>query len=961
MRKRGIIVLLYLAASFLLGTVAWGATLQNAAYRVELQPDGAVVLGAAGSRVERRFAPVFTILWAAEDPELAFQRSPAEAYVVPSWKSREGARTTDMYHAAARVETVKAVAGSLRDGVIRWEFPALSIGRLEAEMNLPADSDPRISFRFAPASPGWYSIGYTGSPEVPAADIEWVWQPLVWQERRFPSLSFLSIERMCSLPAAIVSSGGATVAVAADAGEIPFRIPTFRDSRFGVLVRSREGRAQPALFAPVLGGPGKNVTRMDLNDPWRYGAYPPPDSPDGPGSYRKAGEPLSFRLRVTVQQGDWYATFRHIAAQLYRFHDYRENVGGSLNDTLENMVAFAMDDVYGGWVEDLKGFDYTTDVRGTVKNVSALHPLSVALLTDNREIFRRRALPIVEYLMSREKYLFSVATGIEHQNPSHFMRGPAAEVSELAALYLMSGGRSTVLRHYAEALNGKPRALNLMMVSEGRSWQNELALYRMTGDRGHLDEARSGADRYLRERIDRVPTDFADVHVEQGGQFWTDFTPKWIDLFELYEETRDTRYLEAAAAGAREYATLSWFQPSIPDADIVVNRHGQVGVHTGMAGERETKPMQVAEQTVPAWQVSQIGLVPEASTTYGGNPAVFLAHHAAYMLRIGVAVHDPFLSAVARSAIVGRYTNFPGYDINGEYTNVYARPDYPLRPFSELTYNQIYYNHVWPQIALLFDYLISDVDVRSGGQIRFPSRYAQGYAYLQSKVYGDRPGSFYGNEGVRLWMPAKLLRIDDLQINYLSGYDGNALYIALSNQSKRPVTARIRVNPNLAPYTITRDYNVRTWSGVRAGAATKMHAGEIEVAVPPSGLSAIAIDGVRVAPLFQREVSQGTAPLSEQSYAESATPLGKVTGMLLAFGGSNNSAYVWLEATEQQIQSARLHYRLNETGWKVLEDSRYPYEFSLPAGAGARTFSYWLEATRTDGSAVKSDTVELKK
>ena len=44
-------------------------------------------------------------------------------------------------------------------------------------------------------------------------------------------------------------------------------------------------------------------------------------------------------------------------------------------------------------------------------------------MTDSLEVFRRRALPIAEYLMSREKYLFSVATGIEHQNPSHFMRG----------------------------------------------------------------------------------------------------------------------------------------------------------------------------------------------------------------------------------------------------------------------------------------------------------------------------------------------------------------------------------------------------------------------------------------------------------------------------------------------------------------------------------------------------------
>ena len=54
--------------------------------------------------------------------------------------------------------------------------------------------------------------------------------------------------------------------------------------------------------------------------------------------------------------------------------------------------------------------------------------LSVALVTDNEDI-RRRALPMTEYLLSRENIL--------RRRPSHqaaesvFLRGPAAEVSEL--------------------------------------------------------------------------------------------------------------------------------------------------------------------------------------------------------------------------------------------------------------------------------------------------------------------------------------------------------------------------------------------------------------------------------------------------------------------------------------------------------------------------------------------------
>ena len=48
--------------------------------------------------------------------------------------------------------------------------------------------------------------------------------------------------------------------------------------------------------------------------------------------------------------------------------------------------------------------------------------------------------------------------------------------------------------------------------------------------------------------------------------------------------------------------------------------------------------------------------------------------------------------------------------------------------------------------------------------------------YLQMKVYGDRPGNFYGDDGVRLYLPAKLLETDNVQMNYVAGYgNGNVI------------------------------------------------------------------------------------------------------------------------------------------------------------------------------------------
>src|SRR3546814_1449321 len=125
------------------------------------------------------------------------------------------------------------------------------------------------------------------------------------------------------------------------------------------------------------------------------------------------------------------------------------------------MIDDAMNDVYSGWNAELKAPDYSTDVAATVKLVSALHPLSVALITDDPQVYQRRALPMMEYLLSREKYLFSMNTPATHQSPSHFLKGPAAEAYEPAALFDFSQKRTEVLNHYVNERYGKPRVINL--------------------------------------------------------------------------------------------------------------------------------------------------------------------------------------------------------------------------------------------------------------------------------------------------------------------------------------------------------------------------------------------------------------------------------------------------------------------------------------------------------------------
>jgi hypothetical protein len=889
----------------------------------------------SGSSAWYRFLPKFCILYRDKDPNLKIELDHATAFRVPTWDSVDGgSRTMDLFTAGHSKILTSANISTVKNHV-RWHFPSDPSCSLEAALTIPTDSmEPRLTFRFTSHRKGWFSVGFVGAPEVDPDNIDSVWQPLVWQEKRFPAVSYLSMQHMCPIPEVLVSAHGDTLGVAADPRRLSFALPTFLSSQFGLLVRNAHGKAQPSIFSPVLG-----LKNSELEE----------------------GATIEFSLLLLVRHGNCQSAFQHSAQKIYKFKDYRENATCSLNDTLDNLIDLALDDYYSGWVPRLKGFVYM-DVKDTVKNVSALHPLSVAIIRDSVEIYLRRALPIIEYMMSRQKYNYAGRPDIKRQSASHLMKGPCAEVSELAALFSMTSGRSSVFAHYAEELYRTSRELNLNMVSRGDSWQNSLALYRMSDDHLYLDKAKRGANSYILERIETPQRDFSDVHISAGGQFWTDFAPTWIDLLELYEETRDSRYLDAASKGASLYANYVWLQPPIPKGSVVANKGGVVTTH---------RTKMVPEERVPAWRVSAVGLTPEASTTYDGNPAVLLTHYAAYMLRMAFYTGDSFYKDIARSAVVGRYCNYPGYTIKGgPFTTIYQRSDFPLHPLlpgfpgdwtdAVSGYATFYYNHIFPQIVLLLDYLISEAYTRSESKISFPSRYAPGYAYLQSKVYGDRPGTFYGHSGVRLWMPRQALRLDNLQINYLTCYGNGNFYFALMNQSARPCRVTVTLHPDTIPVDVEKRYRVGAWEENRPSTPVYLENGKLTARVAGVGLTGLVIEGLEVKTRFQRRMAvEGAVGTSPHSFQIIDSPFGKITAMLISMGESLTSAYVWLEASEEQLREATLEYTLGDQRVNI-RCPQYPFEFTILLGENVDHMRLRVEGLTPDGRNVSSSTVELK-
>jgi hypothetical protein len=836
-------------------------------------------------------------------------------------------RTADYLSSSASVEMI-ATHATIEGEVVEWHFEPNKFGNLSAKVQLSDKPWPTLVTHFTASETGFYSLGYAGAPESSTTRVEEIWQPLVWHGRRFPDQSYLTLAYRCTVPATMVTENGVTTSVVVDPQMLPFQpLPLETNSRFGVAVRNENGQMQSLAFAPVLGGAGSQM---------------------------QPGETEASRFRLMAEPGRTSEAYERIARDLYGFEDYRTNAVGSLNEALENMIAYGLGP-YSQFNEELRGCSYSTDVPGAIKNVSSLHPLSAALVTDDPEIYERRARPIIEYMLSREKFLFAVSPKVKIQNPSWRLKGPCAPTSELATLFEMTGGSNPYLLDLARETLDKTRTLNLDTPSPPRRWDKVFAVAKATKDDALLSEAMQRADEYLEREILTSPDDFR----KQGASFWDELVPLFPELLMLYESTGKERYLDAAHDAARAYARFVWLCPEIPDEQVLVNPGGKAP-HYWYLRNKGHRQMAAPEANVDAWRLSEIGLVPEGPPTSTGHRGVFLATHAPWMLRIGALANDRFLHDIARSAVIGRYRNFPGYHMNTARTTVYEAADYPLRDHKELSYNSFHYNHIWPHAALLVDYLVSDVFSRSHGEIEFPGQFAEGYAYLKSKVYGDRPGRFYADEGVWLWMPRRLLQSDNQQLNYIAARKEDTLYIALTNQSFERQSATIKLNSEYV--RIDEGSSLRMWANnSQVDAGDLGRDGSLNVDVPAQGLVAIALSGVDLAerklpvPSQDRQDSTNTSKrFVELPFAE------KTTALVLQYG-ERQSAYVYLQATDETVAKATLHYRLSgDASWNQVDDTRYPYEYTVEVPRNRSSFDFFVTTNAPDGGEDRSDVVHIE-
>lgn len=860
---------------------------------------------------ETVFQPSFLAIHAPAPPTVTSVKWTHPVYNLAGWKSRDGTVTTDLF---AIGETLR-----LEDPVVEqgersrtWRFSHEMLD-LVAVVDLPSEgADLRMRCTFTTKVAGMWSVAFAGAPAAGAGEVEELFLPLVWNERRLPEQSFLIPDDQASIPGALVRTKQGTVGVMADPWQFPFAMPNAIERRFGVAVRNREGLAQPLVFVPF---------------------------PGAKDSLFKAGDSRSFDLVLVAKASGLSETFEHVARDICGFRDRRENTLVSLNTAFENILSFALSEA-GEFRPENRAFHYP-DSKGTVKNVSALHPLSLAEVTDDERLFLEQGVPILEFLLSREKFLFALdAEGMKStQSPSRRLSGPAMPVSELAALHRMNHRSSPVFLEEARRLHGVDRTLNMEWVTRGNSWQHDLWLYRATGEDSWLDSARTKADAEIAKRLAEPPVDFREAG---GGTFFDYLMEPWKESYELWLETRDPRHLAAAHRGARKYAQLVWFYPSVPDAEITVNESGFAPRRGSL-----TKPglVPVARETVPAWRVSEQGLVCEGNGTVQ-RLALYLACHAPWFMRLSHDAKDPFLRDIARSAMVGRFAGFPGYHFNTLYSTAQEKADFALHPHDELKVTtSFHYNHTLPMAALVLDYLMADAYARSEGAIDFPAEYAEAYAYLGGRVYGE-PGRFHGIEGVRPWMPRGLLECFEVQVNYVAARGEKGLCLAFMNQCDRPLKGvEIRLNPACFA-TFPETASATVWHGNQQDEAPlTVGRGTFRISLAPKGITAVVLPDFQPRIRFQDQLSAAKAPVP----GGLALPEAGIKMVPLQFGENLAWIYAWLDADETRVESASLG-REDSGASGTVTDGTFPFEFHLPLGSGESMPALRWRITRPGGA-----------
>ncbi len=816
-------------------------------------------------------------------------------------------------------------------------------------------SDPLVRLALVPEKAGVYSVIIPSAGAFDEDEYTFALAPMRVANKRVHPTPLVYTEQYLFTPMATVSlpkgnaissSEAVTMGLAVDPSVLELKWTYHWNNEFGALLRNEAGQLAPALIAPL---PGSTSSKFDT------------------------GDTFEFAYRPIYHIGGWFDTYKKSITDVYGLKDYRKNYYSSITQAIFNTRDLMMDDHFGGW-DSIGKAHWNMEGRSFSSNANPMQAVQTFLLTEDEAVLRKRAIPTLANLLTRGHLHFKSDTLLGGANyfggKATFPRPIGEPIAGYNApvfdgLYEMSGGRMPVLREIAREKSRKPVVNAYGSIP---NFVNHLTRFSMSGDSLSLDSAINLALEY----VDKEVYSTASTPANYSAFSYISYVPNIAALIDVYEATSDKRFLDAAEEAGRILLTQLWVanpekSPMTDSMFITADAirkapfneghdffwHGsevwRLGSRRGVKGPPENLH-ELTDETVPNWLPSRVGLgLEQPSTFFNESLNMIMSSWVGDLMKLSAYTGEPLFAVAARNAIVGRFSNYPGYYQN-RFITFQQKPEYP---YKGPDFSSIYWHHIPPFLAMLEDFLFAQAQAWSGGRIYFPSLRQQGYAYFNANQYGHLPGSFFGVKEMWPWLDRTVLTVDDMQIDWLAARCDGLLGVALMNECADTVTSTVALGPKAG-----EDYT--------GGATLFYNDGRVEEVTISGGKLTLAIPGHTlvglVVPTEAVRAPSFATPVPTVSAEVLNTVVEHDSGKGVVMQLSPDRYFGYIYTTKQPIELNRfiVDYRIGNGEERRLATDTYPFEFIIEVDRPSEPLMYSLTFEQSDGKVLKSQAYTLK-
>ncbi|GAB3420522.1 hypothetical protein GCM10027516_17150 [Niabella aquatica] len=696
---------------------------------------------------------------------------PEYRYIIPAWRANTSA--VSMNKEGRALSFFPQQYKTDGSGLIFQQKTAVATIEAVWQLDPVYKNDLLVSIRLTADAPGYYSIA---SPALAVSDknqFQWACIPGLFQGKSIntdfvrayaygqgiPDKPVVVRERTAAaLTAILTNKEGITLGVTAEpeTGRDPWAFDKFTHSDWllGLSLINRHEQFVPTLYHPVLGQKK---------------------------SYLKKGETISFNFRYTVNSSGWYPVYKHVVNDVYHFDEllHLKQTRLSLSDRIALLFSYVKNDSTSRWrtfdyngrtigAQEYLGGVYESD-NDAAKNADYGAMWMLATATQDSILVHKRLEATLNFKLAQQNtgggffngaaagqyYLYRSKRFTEEWGPytepiatTYYMmldmgnillfeprQAQLKKALRLAADWLLA--RMKPEGYWEVAYNNTTQQPMFRDLKDYRpTFYGLVVAYKILRDKKYLDAAVKAADWFIKNAVEKGyflgvcgDTRFApDFATGQSAQA----------LLDLYEITKESRLKRAAIATAQIYTTSIYSHP------IPTRKHKKIGA-------RELED----------WQISQVGLSFEHGGTMGSanpNGPILLASHAGMFVRFFQLTKDSLYLKMARAAALSKEAFVD--TATGVASYYWASMNKGAGTFP---------HHAWWQIGWITDYLVSELSLRSQGNISFPAGFITPKVGPH-KTYGFRPGKIFDKEG-NLVLMEKLVALANPNMDYLCALD----------------------------------------------------------------------------------------------------------------------------------------------------------------------------------------------